>query len=71
MLNRISRHLKPSVDKSTAAAQRENAQHASWQRHAVQQGLGRVEEFVNAHPLACLGAALAAGTTLGWWVKRK
>jgi hypothetical protein len=29
------------------------------------------ERFIAAHPVICLGAALALGTAVGWWVKRK
>lgn len=29
------------------------------------------ETFVAAHPLICLGAAVATGIAVGWWVKRK
>lgn len=31
----------------------------------------RIEAFIAAHPAISLGAALVAGITLGWWVKRK
>jgi ElaB/YqjD/DUF883 family membrane-anchored ribosome-binding protein len=33
--------------------------------------VARVERFIAAHPVICLGAAGAAGIAIGWWVKRK
>ncbi len=30
----------------------------------------RADQVIRAYPAACLGAALAVGVTLGWWVKR-
>jgi len=30
-----------------------------------------VEQFATDHPALCIGMAIAAGITLGYWVKRK
>ena len=37
----------------------------------LQRSLKRLETLIVSHPAVCLGAAIAVGITLGWWVKRK
>ena len=40
-------------------------------RKGLSQSARSIERFVAQRPGFCLGAALSAGITLGWWVKRR
>jgi ElaB/YqjD/DUF883 family membrane-anchored ribosome-binding protein len=39
-------------------------------RKGLSRSVRRIERFVAQRPAFCLGAALAVGIALGWWVKR-
>jgi ElaB/YqjD/DUF883 family membrane-anchored ribosome-binding protein len=41
-----------------------------WQDRA-KQAVAWAGDFVAAHPIASLGAAVVLGLAVGWWVKRK
>jgi ElaB/YqjD/DUF883 family membrane-anchored ribosome-binding protein len=73
MTNRIVEKLTETVTSSDRAAEMgENMNQAT---DAGLQYLDvtrrSVEQYVASHPIICLGAALATGMAVGWWVKRK
>lgn len=37
----------------------------------LSQSVRPIERFIAKRPFFCLAAALSAGITLGWWVKRR
>lgn len=40
-------------------------------REQLGQSHRAVEQYIAAHPAACLAAATGLGIALGWWIKRK
>lgn len=41
------------------------------QPHSRQRWVEAVEHWVGEHPVACVAAAVLAGATLGWLIKRR
>lgn len=73
MKNRITDQLASKPDsRLTAITDEENSNNVlQFTKHQLENARQAAEKVVSAHPLICLSAAVAAGITLGWWVKRR
>lgn len=67
-------HLRNELDSARQAEQecspRGVASKADWQAQA-KQAATQAGNFIAAHPVASIAAAVAIGLAVGWWVKRK
>jgi ElaB/YqjD/DUF883 family membrane-anchored ribosome-binding protein len=66
-------HLRKELDSGRQAereCQRRCHSETDWQERAKQAATW-AGNFIAAHPVASLGAAVALGLAVGWWVKRR
>lgn len=74
MKNRITDQLasKPDSRRLTAETDEDNSNNVlEFTKHQFVNARQAAEKVISTHPLICLSAAVAAGITLGWWVKRR
>jgi ElaB/YqjD/DUF883 family membrane-anchored ribosome-binding protein len=69
MINRLQDY-EHNANGSAASATKPNETNREPPQHRQRQ-LPIVEKLVSQHPVALVAIGLAAGLTLGWWVKRK
>ena len=70
MINRIREEPDSARQAEQERRLRGLTSEANWQDWA-KQAATRAGNFIAAHPVASLGAAVALGLAVGWWVKRR
>lgn len=70
MINRLRDELDSARQAERPGRQRALGSDADWQDQA-KQAAALAAEFIAAHPVASLSAAVAVGLAIGWWVKRR
>ena len=70
MVDRLSKELYSARQAERKGRRRGRSAEADWQDRA-KQAATRAGNFIAAHPAASLGAAVALGLAVGWWVKRR
>jgi ElaB/YqjD/DUF883 family membrane-anchored ribosome-binding protein len=70
MINRLRNELDAARQTEQEFRPRGLTSEANWQDRAKQAATW-AGNFIAAHPAASLGAAVAFGLAVGWWVKRR
>jgi ElaB/YqjD/DUF883 family membrane-anchored ribosome-binding protein len=70
MINHLRNEPDPARQAERTCRRRGLLLEADWQDRA-KQAATRAGNFIAAHPVASLGAAVALGLAVGWWVKRR
>ena len=70
MINHLSKELDSERQAERKRRPRGLTSEADWQDRA-KQAAAWAGNFIAAHPVASLGAAVALGLAVGWWVKRR
>jgi ElaB/YqjD/DUF883 family membrane-anchored ribosome-binding protein len=70
MINHLRKQRDSARQAERKGRRRGLASEADWQDWA-KQAATRAGNFIAAHPAASLGAAVALGLAVGWWVKRR